>query len=410
MEAGAVTEQPSGADAPRDGGATAEESEERVTPLELFFDLVFVFAITQVTSLMSHHPTWVGLGQGLLVLGAVWWAWAAYSWLTNTIDPDEYVARLAMFAAMTGMFVVALAAPEAFDRYGVLFGCAYLAVRSIHIALYAYASPTVGVRGAVKRLAPGVLAGSLLLIVAGTQDGYVQGGLWCLALALDFGAPLVGNMEGWVLQPAHFVERYGLIIIIALGESIVAVGLGLAGVRLHASLIAVAALALLIAGSLWWAYFDIVAIAAERKLKSLRGRAQNKLARDSYSYLHFPMIAGIVLLSLGVKKAISAVHDPLDIVPAVALCGGVALYFAAHIAFRFHNVGSINKQRLLACMACLAVIPLATNGEAIFAVAAIAAVCAILIAYEATRFREARARIRAGGLPESMMREGITNE
>src|SRR4051794_3636404 len=198
--------QASSADEPRTDEEGQLHHEERVTPLELFFDLVFVFAITQVTSLMAHHSTWTGLAQGMLVLGAVWWAWAAYSWLTNTIDPDEYVARIGMFAAMTGMFVVALAAPEAFDRYGVLFGCAYFAVRSVHILVYAYSSPTVGVRDAVKRLAPGVFAGSGLLIVAGTQDGVVQGVLWCTALGLDFLAPVIAGMEGWVLYPSHFVE------------------------------------------------------------------------------------------------------------------------------------------------------------------------------------------------------------
>jgi low temperature requirement protein LtrA len=382
--------------------AVAAGEEERVTPLELFFDLVFVFAITQVTSLMAHDPSWEGLGQGMLVLAAVWWTWAAYSWLTNTIDPDEDVARIAMFAAMTAMFIVALAVPQAFGDDGVLFGCAYFVVRALHIVIYAYASPSVDIREAVKRLIPGVTLASGLLIVAGTQDGALQAGLWCLALLFDYTAPLWGQ-QAWTVHPSHFVERYGLIVIIALGESIVAIGLGLSGASLDAGQLAAAALGLLLAASLWWAYFDIVAIVAERRLRSLDGLAQAHLARDSYSYLHLPMIAGIVLLALGVKKVVADVHSPLDTVPAVALCGGVALYFAAHIAFRLRNVGSVNRQRAVAVIVCLALIPVATNADALLPLAAVTAVCVLLIFYEAIRFREARARVRGGGLPESMM-------
>jgi low temperature requirement protein LtrA len=382
------------------------EEEERVTPLELFFDLVFVFAITQATSLMAANPTWEGLGQGLLVLAAIWWAWVAYSWLTNTIDPDEDGARISMFAAMVAMFVVALAAPEAFGADGVLFGGAYFVVRALHIIIYAYASPTVDIRQAVQRLAPGVLVGSALLIVAGTQDGTVQAVLWCVAITIDWLAPVIGGMSGWSIHPAHFAERYGLIIIIALGESIVAIGLGLSGASLDAEQLAAAALGLLLAGSLWWAYFDVVALVAQRKLSSTSGTAQAVLARNSYSYLHFPMIAGIVLMALGVKKVVGQVSDPLETVPAVALCGGVAIYLFGHIAVRFSNVRTLNRQRTAAAMLCIALIPLATNVDALLAITAIAAVGVALIAYEAIYHREARARIRSGGLPESMMRSG----
>jgi low temperature requirement protein LtrA len=379
------------------------EEEERVAPLELFFDLVFVFAITQVTALMSHDPTWRGLGQGLLVLAEIWWAWAAYGWLTDNIDADETVARLSMFAALIAMFVVALAVPEAFDRYGVLFGCAYFVVRGLHIVIYAYASETVDMRQAVKRLAPGVFVGCGLLIVAGTQDGPVQALLWCAAIALDWSAPLLSGTAGWQVHASYFAERYGLIVIIALGESIVAIGLSLSGVDLDAGLILGAALGVVISAALWWAYFDVVALVAERKLASLEGEAQNALARDSYSYLHFPMIAGIVLLALGVKKAIGHAYGPLDLAPAVALCGGVALYLAGHIAFRLRNVQSWNRQRTIAALACLALIPLATNADSLLSLAAVAAVVVGLTTYEAIRFREARERIREGGLPGSML-------
>ena len=395
--------------APKQAGATEDphvEGEERVAPLELFFDLVFVFAITQVTTLMSHDPSWRGLGQGLLVLAEVWWAWAAYGWLTDNVDADETVARLAMFGAMIGMFVAALAAPEAFDRYGVLFGCAYFAVRALHIVIYAFASETVELRQAVKRLAPGVLIGCGLLIAAGTQDGVVQAAFWCAAIAFDWSAPLIVGTRGWEVHSSYFAERYGLIVIIALGESIVAIGVGLSGVALDAGLLIGASLGVVIAASLWWTYFDVVALAAERKLASLSGEEQNALARDSYSYLHFPMIAGIVLLALGVKKAVLHVDQPLEAVTATALCGGVALYLGGQIAFRLRNVRTLSAQRTIAAAACLALIPLATEIDAGFAIAAVAVVVVALTTYEATRFREARERIRAGGLPGSMLASG----
>ena len=382
--------------------ATVAGEEERVTPLELFFDLVFVFAITQVTSLMADNTTWEGLGQGMLVLAAIWWTWAAYSWLTNTIDPDEDLARIAMFAAMTAMFIVALAVPNAFGDDGVLFACAYFVVRFLHIVVYAYASPSVDIRAAVKGLIPGVSLASGLLIFAGTQDGVVQASLWCAALLFDYTAPLWGQ-QAWTVHPSHFVERYGLIVIIALGESIVAIGLGLQDAPLDAAQLVAAALGVMLAASLWWAYFDVIAIVAERKLRSLEGIEQAHLARDSYSYLHLPLIAGIVLLALGVKKAVGHVDSPLDTIPALALCGGVALYFAAHIAFRLRNLGTFNRQRAVAATLCLAVIPIALNVDALVPLAAVTAVCVALVAYEAVHFRAARERVRSGGLPESMM-------
>jgi low temperature requirement protein LtrA len=379
------------------------EPEEKVTPLELFFDIVFVFALTQVTGLMSANPTWDGIAQGMLVLAAVWWAWAAYSWLTNTIDPDEYVARIAIFAAMVAMFIVALATPRAFGDYGFLFAGAYFVVRAIHIVLYAYASPSVDITAAVKRLAPGVLFGCALLVIAATQDGVLQAALWMTAIAFDFTAPVRGGMRGWEVHPAHFAERHGLIMIIAIGESIVAIGVGLSGVDLTFGLLVTASLGLLVAASLWWAYFDVIALAAEMKLRELGGAERAKMARDSYSYLHLPMIAGVILLALGLKEAIGHAYDPLSIEIATALCGGVALYYVGHVMFRERNMGSLNAQRLLAALACLALIPVATEADAILTVAALFAICFALAVYEAVRFREARERIRGGGLPESMM-------
>jgi low temperature requirement protein LtrA len=373
------------------------EAEQRVTPLELFFDLVFVFGLTQVTSLMSADPTWSGLARGMLVLAALWWAWAAYAWLTNTIDPDEGAARLAVFGAMAAMLIVGLAAPGAFDDDALLFGCAYLAVRVLHIVLYALAADDEDIRGAVMRLAPTSIVAPGLILGAAALDGAAQGIVWLVALAVDYSGPLYGGGRGWRVFPAHFAERHGLIVIIALGESIVAIGIGAAGIDLGGRVVLAAILGVVVSAALWWSYFDVVAIVAERKMTEAKGVARSRIARDSYSYLHLPMVAGIILLALGVKKTIGHVDEPLESVPAVALCGGVALYYLAHIAFRLRNVRSMNWQRLVAALGCLALIPVATNARAIVGLAAIAGLCAILITYEAIRFREARARVRTSG-------------
>jgi len=374
----------------------ASSGAESVTPLELFFDLVFVFALTQVTALLGDDPTWTGMVQGLLILAAIWWAWAAYAWLTNQVDLDQTPVRLAMFASMAAMLLAALAVPGAFGDDGILFALAYFAVRVLHIVVFAQRSEEIEVRDAARALAPSALLAPALLLAGALLGETAQAVVWAVVLLFDYAAGGVRGIAGWHLSPGHFAERHGLIIIIALGESIVAIGVGAAGLEPGAGEIAAAALGVAIAAALWWAYFDIVAVVAERKLhEAAPGRAQNTMARDSYSYLHLPMVAGIVLLALGAKKTLGDVEEPLKLVPAVALCGGVALYLLAHVAFRLRNVHTLDRHRLVAAAACLALILPATQIPALAALAAITLVCVVLIAYEAVHFREARARVRA---------------
>ncbi len=369
--------------------------EDRVTPLELFFDLVFVLAITQCTALMADSPTWEGIARGLLVLGVLWWSWGGYAWLTSVVDPEEGAVRLAIFAAMAAFLVVALCVPEAFDDSALLFACAYAVVRIAHLVLFALASrddPLL--RRSVKGLAASTAIGVGLLVTAGLSDGTLQGALWGLALLLDMGGPYVFGVEGWKLVPRHFAERHGLIVIIALGESIVAIGVG-AGAAVDAGVVAAAALGIVAAAALWWLYFDVVAIVAEHRLASApKGRERNALARDSYSYLHFPMIAGIVLVALGMKKTLGDFGDPLKLVTATAMLGGTALYLLAHVAFRLRNVRSLNKQRLGCAVVLVALIPAALEMPSLAALAMLAALLAGLVAYEAIHLAEARDRVR----------------
>ena len=371
-------------------------TEERVIPLELFFDLVFVFALTQVTALMSHDTTWERLGQGMLVLAALWWAWGAYAWLTNEIDADADLPRLAMFVSMTAMLIVALAVPNAFGDDAVIFACAYFLVRVMHIVLFAEATPDLGVHEAAVRLARTAIPAPALLIAAGFLDGPVQAALWIVALAVDYSGPLVFGVSGFRVSASHFAERFSLIVIIALGESIVAIGVGAADLELDVGLIVAAVLGIVVACSLWWAYFDWMAIHAERLFRETVGDERTRIARDAYSYLHLPMVAGIVLVALAVKKTLGDVDEPLKTVPTVALLGGIALYLAGHVAFRLRLHSGLGRGRLTAAVVLLALIPVARELDALAALAIAAAVSAALIAYEVIRFSDARARVRAG--------------
>jgi low temperature requirement protein LtrA len=374
----------------------SHESEKRVAPLELFFDLVFVFALTQVTALMSDNPTWEGLGQGVLVLVALWWAWGAYAWLTNYIAADEGVERLLVFASMGAFLIAALAVPHAFGEDALLFGIAYAAARWLHIFIWAEANDDIDTGQAIVRLARTALPAPALLIVAGlVDDGTVRAALWIIALGIDLAGPYVFGVRGFRVSAGHFAERFALVVIIALGESIVAIGAGIEG-EIDAGVVAAAVLGLITACALWWAYFDVVAVVAERRFRAMTDDLRVRIARDSYSYLHLPMIAGIVLLALGVKKTVAHVDEPLKLVPAVALFGGIALYYAGHVGFRLRNLGSVNRVRLTALIVSLALIPLAVEVDALVALALATALTSAVIAYEAIHFREARRRIREG--------------
>jgi low temperature requirement protein LtrA len=276
--------------------------EHAVTPLELFFDLVFVFAITQVTSLLTHDPTWHGVFRGMLVLAAVWWAWTGYAWLTSTLDVDEGIVRLVMLASAGTMLGVALAVPGAFGDDALLFGFSYLLVRVFHLVLYADAGRgDPELLGALLRVAPTELIGAALLVAAGFLSGDARIAAWVAALAIDYGGPAVVALRGWRIAPEHFAERHGLIVLIALGESIIAIGVG-AGLTLTTGVIVGAALGVIVVSALWWLYFDVAAIFARRQLTQARGVEQARLARDGYSYLHLPMVAGIVFFAFGLKR------------------------------------------------------------------------------------------------------------
>ncbi len=374
--------------------ATMREG-ERVRPLELFFDLVFVLALTQCTTLMSHHPTWSGIAQGLLVLGVLWWAWVGYAWLTSVIDPEEGAVRIVIFAAMAAFLLVALCVPEAFGDLGLTFALVYAVVRVAHIALFMLASPEDdALRHSVLGLAASTAVAVGLLIAASFLDGLAQGALWALAIFLDMAGPYFFGAEGWKLVPGHFAERHGLIVIIALGESIVAIGVG-AGGSLTLGSGTAAVLGVALAAALWWIYFDVVALISARRLADAEeGRVRNELARDSYSYIHLAIVAGIVLMALGLKTTIAHTGEHLHDVPAFALLGGVAVYLLGLVAFRYRHVHSINRQRLGLAIVLLILVPVATQIPALVSLAIAATLIWAMIGYEHRGYGGRRDQLR----------------
>ena len=375
--------------------------EHQVTPLELFFDLVFVFAFTQVTRLLVDDPTWGGVFRGMLVLGALWWAWSVYAWLTSSLDVDEGGVRLVMLAAMAAMFGAALAVPGAFGDDAVFFGVAYLLVRMLHLVLSALVARDDPDRlGALVRFAPTAVVGPLLIVFAGFVEGDARVAIWLVALAIDYLGPVViGVGRGWRVASEHFAERHALIILIALGESIISIGLGV-GLELGTGVVVASALGIVVVSALWWLYFDVAAIFARRRLVQARGLDLHRLALHAYSYLHLPMVAGIVLFAFGLETTLHHLDEALDNVPAVALCGGAALYLLAEITFLLRTTGRIFRRRTAAAIVLLALIPAATAIPALAALALVSAVCALLVAYEAIGRREYRVRVRHPELAE----------
>jgi len=375
--------------------ATAVDHEHRVTPRELFFDLVFVFAFTQVATLLADDATWAGIGRGVLVLAALWWPWTAYAWLTNTVDPEEEVVGAALLVALIAMFVAALAVPGAFGDDGVLFGAALFVVVAMHLALYALAG-----RGhpdllrAVLRLAPWTLLGSLLILLAGFTDG-ARIWLWLAALASTYVGAALSGSTGWRVYPAHLAERYGLVLIIALGEAFISIGLGATGMEIGLREIAAAILGLLVATSFWLAYFDFFSIRGERLLADLRGPRRIALARDVYAYAHLPMIVGIVFFAFAMKHVVAHAQEELDSVRAFALCGGCALYLLTYSAIRVRIGRRLSGGRFAAALLFLVLVPIATVVPALAALALVTAVWVALHAYELVWYREARAESRS---------------
>jgi low temperature requirement protein LtrA len=392
--------------------ATTEQSS--VTPLELFFDLVFVFALTQVTQFMSHAvdegDSAQGLLRGVLIFGLLWWSWVAYAWLGNVVRADEGGLRLVLMVAMAAMFVLALSIPEAFDDLPgglpgpVIVAVCYFLFRLMHLVLYwIIARDDPALRRQLVRFTPSMLGGTGLLLVASQVDGTAQTALWAAALLADYGGTFLGGAEGWRLRSAsHFAERHGLILIVALGESIVAIGVGVAALPISWPIVAGSVLGLALASALWWVYFDTSALQGEHALATEPEATRARLARDAYSFWHLPLVGSIVFVALGMKKVLEYVggddgHDLGDALHGAGLYAlyiGVVVYLLGHVGFKWRTTHHLAVPRLAAAVLLVLLAPLAEQFPAMAALALVTAVVVGLIAFESVRYAEHRDQVR----------------
>lgn len=388
-----------------------EQNEARVTPLELFFDLVFVFALTQVTAFMADELSWQGILRGVLVIMLLWWAWTGYAWLANVASAEERPITLAILTGMAAMFVLALCIPEAFDdlpgglRGPVVLAICYLLFRLMHLVMFLIISrEDRELRRQVLRFALSAVAGSVVLLVASQFDGWLQTGLWMLALLADYVGTALGGFKGWRLPaPGHFSERHGLIVIVALGESIVAIGVGVAKEPITWVIIAASVLGLILSSALWWTYFDVSALLGEHALATEPIQTRARLARNAYSFGHLPLMIGIVLVALGLKEVLLYVSDrshhtltePLSNVALAALVGGVAIYLLGHVVFKWLTVHTLSVVRLVAAGVLLLITPLIAGRPALVELGVVAVLVALAVLIESVIFAESRRKIRA---------------
>jgi low temperature requirement protein LtrA len=339
---------------------------QRATSLELFYDLVFVFAITQISHHLLEHLNWEGAGQSALLLMVVWWSWNYTTWVTNELDPESAVVRLLMIALMLASLMMAVAIPDAFGDDALLFVGCYLAIQ---LGRHAFLTFAAADRGEPERERAGriltwfALAG-VFWVAGALAEGETRTLLWLIALAIDYGAPLTlywvpgrPRLHGsaWEVETAHFSERFGLFIIIALGESIVVTGSTASEIGLDNRTAIAFATAFLGTAALWWLYFSVVARIGEERLASETVN-RTTLARDAYTYLHVVLVAGVVVSAVGDELVIAHPREALGSTAEVAaVVGGPALYLLVHALFRLRLSGSVGWRRPLAALACVAV-------------------------------------------------------
>ena len=350
-------------------------SGSQVTSLELFFDLVFVFTITQLTSLLASDPTVTGLVQMVLIFGNVWWMYGGYAWLTNAVPPREISVRLLLLVGMSGFLLIALAIPTSFDAGGVVFGLGYMIVTLVHTGVFLRTSQQSVIK-AMASLGPFNLVAAALLLGAGFTTGALRWGLFGAGFVLHWVTPYVIGISGFRIRAAHFVERHGLIVLIAIGESVVAVGIGLGAAALPAGRIVAAMLGLALAAALWWLYFSGDEERAQRAMDRAPQERRPWLAVNAFGYIFLPLLGGIIVMAAGMKLAVVRYDEPAALSTALYLAAGVAAYAIGLVLFRWllHS-GPISVRFAIALLA----LPTSLLGIAITPIAQLVALVAILV-------------------------------
>jgi low temperature requirement protein LtrA len=382
--------------APLVAEASETEEERKTSYLELFFDLVFVFAFTQVTALILEDTSVEGFLRSALVLAMVWWAWSAYAWMTNAIDIENSVTRLIIFAAMAAGFFMALAVPDAFQDEAGWFAVAYFVARILNSALYAWGSRGVpGQLAAVLRLSPWFLLAALVALIGGFVDPDYRAWVWLASLVIDVVGTLTVARAEWHVSPSHFAERFGLIVIIALGESIVAIGIATVGLERDATYALSVIVAFAGVAGLWWAYFDFTAAAAARSLGRAAPAARGPLARDVFTFFHYPVVLGIILYAVAAKKTLEQPLDPLSEAGRWALGLGIASFLCGFALMRYRVIRRIAWERIAAAVVAV-LVALALDGtDAIVTLGVVIGVLIVSVAVETARLHEIRAALRS---------------
>jgi low temperature requirement protein LtrA len=360
--------------------ATTAHPVDRVTPLELFFDLVFVFTVTQLTAVLYHDTSWRSLFEVVVMLAVIWWMYGGYAWLTNAVPAHTANRRFLLLGGMAGFFVLALAVPRAFHSSGLAFGLAYLVVVLVHAALFTRAA-AIGVVRAILRLAPFNVLCALVVVTGGAVGGRAQDVLWTLA-ALVWLTPIVQRPSGFAIGPSHFVERHGLVVLIAIGESVVAVGISAAHLPVDGRLVLVAALGLALSACLWWLYFGGDPEQAEKALGALEPVRRAWAALRGFGYWHLPMLLGIVTIAAGERVALVRPFAATSWPDAALLSGGVAAFLAGDVLFRRELGLGRGLARAAAAVLALAAMPLGPGIAPAVQVAALVAVLCGAIALE----------------------------
>ncbi|AGB26602.1 putative membrane protein [Mycobacterium sp. JS623] len=375
----------------RERGSDASQKSRETDPrsvgsLELFFDLTFVYAMSQVTHLMLIDISWHGFGRGVLALLALWWAWVCYAWLTNMFELARVINTILIILAMAAMLIAVIALPTAFTTGALVFGLALLVVRLINAGMFIAAASRdeAELAAAIRRLAPGLLVGPALIVAAAFVDSPYRELLWVGAAAVDFGSPLIAGTNGLRVVPSYFIERHGSVIIIALGETVVALGAGASDELRHPGVLIAVVLGVLISATLWWTYFGLTA-GAEERMRRTSAADRPRLARDAYSYLHLPLVAGIVFFAVGARVSVEHIAKPLSPLAALALTGGSALFYAAEVAYRWRDHHQLAVDRLLAAAASLLVFPVAISVPAILSLTVLTSIGVLRLTWELWR-------------------------